>query len=35
MLSSPMGTIPPKDVEDFWSARWSQNPDLNEEQIDL
>jgi hypothetical protein len=24
--SSPMCSIPPQEVEDFWSSRWSQNP---------
>jgi hypothetical protein len=28
MLSSPMSSILPQEVEDFWSSRWSQNSDF-------
>jgi hypothetical protein len=26
VLSSPMCSIPPQEVEEFWASRWSQNP---------
>jgi hypothetical protein len=33
MLSSPMHAIPPKEEEDFWLARWSQNRNFDNEQV--
>jgi hypothetical protein len=33
VLASPMCSVPPEEVEQFWASRWNQNPNFDYELV--